>query len=52
MKLNSISEAGTLIKSNKVFKPDLSNKAAYDKNYSVYKRLYKTNKESFRLLNG
>ena len=50
--INSISEAGTLIKSNKVFKPDLSNKAAYDKNYSVYKRLYKTNKESFRLLNG
>ena len=50
--INSISEAETLIKSNKVFKPDLSNKAAYDKNYSVYKRLYKTNKESFRLLNG
>ncbi len=50
--INSISEAGTLIKSNKVFKPDLSNKAAYDKNYSVYKRLYKTNKENFRLLNG
>ena len=50
--INSISEAGTLIKSNKVFKPDPSNKAAYDKNYSVYKRLYKTNKESFRLLNG
>lgn len=50
--INSISEAETLIKSNKVFKPDLSNKAAHDKNYSVYKRLYKTNKESFRLLNG
>ena len=50
--INSISEAETLIKSNKVFKPDPSNKAAYDKNYSVYKRLYKTNKESFRLLNG
>ena len=50
--INSISEAGTLIKSNKVFKPDPSNKAAYDKNYSVYKRLYKTNKENFRLLNG
>ena len=50
--INSISEAGTLIKSNKVFKPDPSNKAAHDKNYSVYKRLYKTNKESFRLLNG
>ena len=50
--INSISEAETLIKSNKVFKPDLSNKAAHDKNYSVYKRLYKTNKENFRLLNG
>ena len=50
--IKDISEAGKLIKSNKVFKPDSSNKAAYDKNYSVYKQLYKTNKGNFGLLNG
>ena len=50
--INSISEAGKLIRSSKVFNPSPENKAAYDKNYAVYKRLYKTNKESFRLLNG
>lgn len=50
--ISDISEAGKLIKSNKTFKPDLSQKAAYDKNYEVYKQLYKTNKENFKLLNG
>lgn len=50
--ISSIAEAGKLIKSNKTFKPDPAVKAVYDKYYEVYKRLYKTNKENFKLLNG
>lgn len=50
--ISSIAEAGKLIKSNKTFKPDPAVKATYDKYFDVYKRLYKTNKENFRLLNG
>ncbi len=50
--ISDISEAGKLIKSTKTFKPDPATKAAYDKNYAVYKQLYKANKENFKLLNG
>ncbi len=50
--ISGISEAGSLIKSVKTFKPNPENKAAYDKNYEVYKQLYKTNKKNFKLLNG
>lgn len=50
--ISSIAEAGKLIKSDKTFKPDPAVKATYDKYFDVYKRLYKTNKENFRLLNG
>ena len=50
--ISSIAEAGKLIKSNKTFIPDPAVKATYDKYYEVYKRLYSTNKENFKLLNG
>lgn len=50
--IDSIADAGKLIKSVKTFKPNPENKPAYDKNYEVYKQLYKTNKENFKILNG
>lgn len=50
--ISGIDEAGSLIKSVKTFKPNPENKTAYNKNYEVYKQLYKTNKENFKLLNG
>ncbi len=50
--IDSIADAGKLIKSVKTFKPNPENKPAYDKNYEVYKKLYKTNKENFKILNG
>lgn len=50
--IGSVSEAGKLIKAEKVFRPNAANKAAYDKNFAVYKQLYKSNKNNFKLLNG
>lgn len=50
--INDISEAKKLIPANKTFKPNKSNKEVYDRNYEVYKTLYKTNKASFKALNG
>jgi xylulokinase len=36
----------------RTFEPDLSRKPAYDKNFAVFKKLYKTNKDSFKALNA
>ena len=36
----------------KTFKPNTSLKAAYDKNFEVFKKLYSSNKKNFKLLNG
>lgn len=48
----SIAQAGALIPVTKTFVPNMANKVAYDKNYAVYKNLYKDNKKSFAALNG
>ena len=50
--IDRVDDAGKLIKAEKVFKPNPANKAAYDKNFEVYKELYKTNKNNFKLING
>ncbi|NLV62808.1 MAG: hypothetical protein GXY12_05335 [Clostridiaceae bacterium] len=34
------------------YEPDMEKKKIYDKNYEVYKRLYKANKKYFTMLNG
>jgi len=49
--LNDITDAKKLIPATKSFKPNYANKAAYDRNYEVYKKLYKANKENFAILN-
>ena len=36
----------------KTFYPNPENKAVYDRNFKVYKNLYKANKENFAILNG
>lgn len=33
------------------YEPDMERKKIYDRNYEVYKRLYKYNKKSFAMLN-
>lgn len=50
--ISSIDEAGKLITAEKTFKPNTADKPAYDKNYAVYKEIYKANKNIFKMLNG
>lgn len=41
-----------LVKVDHVYEPNPANKAVYERNYQVFKRLYKTNAKNFRILNG
>ncbi len=40
-----------LVKTNHVYVPDSGNKEVYERNYRVFKRLYKNNSRNFRELN-
>ena len=40
-----------LVKADHVYVPDPSNKEIYDRNYKVFKMLYKSNAKYFRALN-
>lgn len=50
--LDNVANAKKLIPAKKTFKPNAANKKVYDRNYEVYKTLYKNNKEAFKALNG
>lgn len=50
--LDDVSHAKRLIPAKKTFIPNPKNKEVYDRNYAVYKTLYKNNKEAFEALNG
>ena len=50
--IKDINEAKKLIKADKRYEPNKSVKAVYDKSFEVYKQMYKTNKDNFKLLNG
>ncbi len=50
--IDSMLDAKKLIPARKTFVPNPENKAVYDKNYEVYKKLYKSNKANFAALNG
>ena len=41
-----------LIKPNRVYKPDTENKEVYERNYRVFKKLYKANASNFKDLNA
>ena len=47
-----LAAVGTLIPPERTFVPDPAVKAAYDKNYAVFRKLYGANKAQFRALNG
>lgn len=49
--IGSLSEAKKLISVDRRYEPDRSVKPVYDKNFEVYKQMYKTNKPNFKLLN-
>ncbi len=50
--IESLSEAKKLIAVKERYVPNESNKEVYDKNFSVFKNLYNSNKKNFALLNG
>ena len=50
--IEDVSHAKRLIPAKKTFIPNPKNKEVYDRNYEVYKTLYKNNKEAFKALNG
>ena len=43
---------GTLIPPERTFMPNPGNRAAYDKNYAVFRKLYAANRAHFQALNG
>ena len=49
--VSSISEAKRLIPVAHTYTPNMKNKAVYDKSFAVFKQLYKSNKENFKLMN-
>ena len=50
--IDSVSEAKKLIPAEKTYIPNPEVKALYDKQFAVYKNLYKANKTNFAALNG
>ena len=49
--LNGFEEAERLIKVSEVYHPDRENKYIHDRNFQVFKSLYKNNRKAFRSLN-
>ncbi len=50
--IEKLSDVKKLIPPKKTFKPNASNKEVYDRNFRVFKNLYKSNKENFAILNS
>ena len=47
-----VNDTEKFIKVQKVYQPDAGVKSVYDKNYAVFKELYKSNKNNFAMLNS
>ena len=41
-----------LVKPNHIYKPNRENKDVYERNYKVFKNLYKSNAANFKGMNG
>lgn len=50
--VGDVSETEKLVQVEKVYHPDAGVKSVYDRNYAVYKELYKSNKKLFAMLNS
>lgn len=50
--IEDLDKVRDFIPASKTFVPNPSNKAIYDKNFEVFKSLYKNNKKAFAMLNG
>jgi xylulokinase len=49
--IESFPKSRDIIKPVKVFVPEPANRSTYEKNYSVFRKLYKTNRKFFKVLN-
>ena len=49
--IEKVQDAKKIIPAKKTFTPNMKNKAVYDKNFEVFKKLYKSNKDNFAELN-
>lgn len=49
--INTLADAKCFVKATGVYYPDMKNKELHDRNFRVFKSLYKRNKESFAALN-
>ena len=47
----SLQEAAGLVRVNGTYRPDPANKAVYDRNFRVFRKLYAANRENFAMLN-
>lgn len=50
--ISSMTEVKKLIPAKITYHPNRANKAVYDRNFEVFKNLYKCNKKNFEILNG
>lgn len=50
--MKNLDEAKNIIKVKAQYRPNAENKAVYDRNYEVFKRLYKSNAKNFKDLNN
>lgn len=50
--IKDIKDVKKFVPAVKTYKPNKANKAVYDKNFEVFKTLYKNNKDAFKALNG
>ena len=50
--IKGFADAKRLIPALKTFKPNAENKAVYDKQFAVFKSLYKSNKDNFKAMNA
>ncbi len=48
----NLSAAGAAIRPDARYEPDPANRAVYDRNYDVFRKLYGSNKKNFAILNG
>ena len=49
---DDLTEMRDYVEIKKTYEPNPKNKGIYDKQYRVFKQLYKTNAKNFKLLNG
>ena len=50
--IDSLSKANEFVPVKNIYEPNIENKKIYDKQFGVFKQLYKSNAKNFKTLNG